>query len=91
MAVTLSLFAGAGAQFFDNSGVILTGGKIYTYAAGTTTPLATYTTNSESAFHTNPIILDAAGRVPSGGEIWLQLGVGYKFVLKKSTDVLIAT
>jgi hypothetical protein len=91
MAVTLSLFAGAGAQFFDNNGNVLSGGKIYTYQAGTTTPLATYTTNSESAFHTNPIILDAAGRVPSGGEIWLQLGVGYKFVLKTSAEVLIAT
>jgi hypothetical protein len=91
MAVTLSLFAGAGAQFFDNNGNPLSGGKIYTYAAGTTTPLATYTTNSESAFHTNPIILDSAGRVPSGGEIWLQLGVGYKFVLRTSAEVLIAT
>jgi parallel beta-helix repeat protein len=91
MAVTLSLFAGAGAQFFDNNGNVLSGGKIYTYQAGTTTPLATYTTNSGSAFHTNPIILDAAGRVPSGGEIWLQLGIGYKFVLKTSTEVLIAT
>jgi parallel beta-helix repeat protein len=91
MSVTLSLFAGAGAQFFDNNGNVLSGGKIYTYQAGTTTPLATYTSNSESAFHTNPIILDAAGRVPSGGEIWLTLGVGYKFVLRTSTDVLIAT
>ena len=91
MAVTLSLFAGAGAQFFDNNGNVLSGGKIYTYQAGTTTPLATYTTNSESAFHTNPIILDSAGRVPSGGEIWLQLGIGYKFVLRTSTEVLIAT
>lgn len=91
MTVTLSLFAGAGAQFFDNNGTILSGGKIYTYLAGTTTPLAVYTTNSQTAFHTNPIILDSAGRVPSGGEIWLQLGIGYKFVLKTSTDVLIAT
>jgi hypothetical protein len=91
MSVTLSLFAGAGAQFFDNNGNVLSGGKIYTYQAGTTTPLATYTSNSESAFHTNPIILDSAGRVPSGGEIWLQLGVGYKFVLQTSTNVLIAT
>jgi hypothetical protein len=91
MAVTLSLFAGAGAQFFDNNGNVLSGGKIYTYQAGTTTPLATYTTNSKSAFHTNPIILDSAGRVPSGGEIWLQLGVGYKFVLRTSAEVLIAT
>jgi hypothetical protein len=91
MSVVLSAFAGVGAQLFDNNGVPLTGGKIYTYAAGTTTPLATYTTNSQSAFHTNPIILDAAGRVPNGGEIWLQLGIGYKFVLKDSNDVLIAT
>lgn len=91
MAVALSPIGGAGAQFFDNNGVPLSGGKIYTYFAGTTTPLATYTTNSESSFHTNPIILDSAGRVPSGGEIWLQLGVGYKFVLQTSTNVLIAT
>lgn len=91
MAVTLSLFAGAGAQFFDNNGVILTGGKIYTYVAGTTTPIATYTANSGSSFHTNPIILDSAGRVPSGGEIWLQVSSSYKFVVKTSTDVLIAT
>jgi hypothetical protein len=91
MAVTLSLFAGAGAQFFDNTGNVLSGGKIYTYQAGTTTPLAVYTSNNESAFHTNPIILDSAGRVPSGGEIWLQLGVGYKFVLRTSAEVLIAT
>ncbi len=91
MAVTLSLFAGAGAQFFDNNGNPLSGGKIYTYSAGTTTPLATYTTNSGATAHTNPIVLDAAGRVPSGGEIWLTLGVGYKFVVKTSAEVLIAT
>lgn len=91
MAVTLSLFAGAGAQFFDNNGNPLTGGKIYTYAAGTTTPLATYTTISGNIFHTNPIVLDAAGRIPSGGEIWLTVGVGYKFVVKTSAEVLIAT
>lgn len=91
MTVTLSLFAGAGAQFFDNNGNPLTGGKLYTYAAGTTTPLATYTTNSDASLHTNPIVLDAAGRVPSGGEIWLQMGRGYKFVVKTSSEVLIAT
>jgi len=90
MAVTLSLFAGVGAQLFDNNGVPLSGGKIYTYAAGTTTPIETYTSNSGNTAHTNPIILDSAGRVP-GGEIWLSIGVGYKFVTRTSTDVLIAT
>jgi len=91
MAVTLSLFAGAGAQFLDNNGNPLSGGKIYTYQAGTTTPLTTYTTNSGNIAHTNPIVLDAAGRVPSGGEIWLTLGIGYKFIVKTSAEVLIAT
>jgi hypothetical protein len=90
MAVTLSLFAGVGAQFFDNNGVPLSGGKIFTYAAGTTAPLAAYTSNIGNAAHTNPIILDSAGRVPSG-EIWLTTGVGYKFVVSTSTGVLIST
>jgi hypothetical protein len=30
-------------QFFDANGNPLVGGKLFTYAAGTTTPLATYT------------------------------------------------
>lgn len=91
MAVSLSPLGGAGAQFFDNSGVPLSGGKIYTYAAGTTTPLTTYTTFQGNVPWTNPIVLDAAGRVPSGGEIWLTNGPQYKFLLKDSNDVLIAT
>jgi len=90
MSVNLSLFAGAGAQFLDNSGNVLTGGKIYTYSAGTTTPLATYTNNLGTVPHSNPIILDAAGRIP-GGEIWLSNGVLYKFVTKDANDVLIGT
>lgn len=90
MAVNLSPVGGAAAQFFDNNGVILSGGKLFTYAAGTTTNQATYTSSFGSTAHTNPIILDSAGRVP-GGEIWLTEGVTYKFVLKNSTDVLIGT
>ena len=89
MAVFLSPVGGAAAQFFTNSGVILSGGKLYTYAAGTTTPKTSYTSSSGSTAHTNPIILDSAGRVP-GGEIWLS-APPYKFVLNTSADVLIAT
>jgi hypothetical protein len=91
MAVSLSPIGGAGWQFFDNNGVILSGGKLYTYLAGTTTPVASYTTNAGNVARTNPIILDAAGRVPGSGEIWLTNGVSYKFVLQDSNDVLIAT
>jgi hypothetical protein len=90
MAVNLSPYGGVGAQFLDNSGNVLTGGKIFTYAAGTTTNQATYTNATGAIPHSNPIILDAAGRVP-GGEIWLTDSLQYKFVLTDSNDVLIAT
>lgn len=90
MAVNLSAFGGVGWQFFDNNGVILTGGLISTYAAGGTTPAATYTTSAGNVAHTNPIVLDSAGRVP-GGEIWLTAGLNYKFVLKTSVGTTLAT
>jgi hypothetical protein len=90
MAVFLSPVGGVAAQFFDNSGNVLTGGKIYTYAAGTTTNQATYTSNTGVTFHSNPIILNASGRVPSG-EIWLADGVSYKFVIEDQNNVLIGT
>jgi hypothetical protein len=90
MSVNLSPLGGAGAQFFTNDGVPLSGGLLYTYQAGSTTPATTYTSGSGITALSNPIILDAAGRVPTG-EIWLTDGINYKFVLKDSTDVLIAT
>lgn len=90
MSVNLSPLGGAGAQFFTNDGVPLTGGLLYTYQAGSTTPATTYTSSSGGTALANPIVLDAAGRVPTG-EIWLTDGISYKFVLKDSTDVLIAT
>lgn len=91
MTVNLSMFAGAGAQFFDNSGNPLSGGKLLTYAAGTTTPQTTYTTVAGNVAHTNPIILDSAGRISAGGEIWLSDAVNYKFVLTNANDVLLRT
>jgi len=90
MTVNLSALAGAGQQFFDNNGNPLSGGKLYSYEAGTTTPQATYTSASGATAHTNPIVLDSAGRVATG-EIWLTAGQNYKFVLKTSTEVTLAT
>lgn len=91
MAVNLSPVGGVAAQFFTNTGAVLTGGKIYTYAAGTTTPAVAYTSSNGLTPWANPIVLDAAGRVSGSGEIWLTDGISYKFVLKDSNDVLIAT
>ena len=88
MSVFLSPVGGAGAQFFDGNGNPLSGGKLYTYGAGTTTPQATYTSSAGVTLHSNPIILDAAGRVPGSSEIWLADNAIYKFVLKDSNDVL---
>lgn len=89
MAINLSAFAGAGSQFFDSNGDPLTGGLLYSYDAGTTTPVTTYTTRDGTTNNTNPIVLDAAGRTPN--EIWLDGGVLYKFVLKSSTFVQIGS
>lgn len=89
MNVNLSYFAGAGWQFFDNNGVPLTGGKIETFAAGTSTPVTTYTSSSGNTANTNPIILDSAGRTPN--EVWLAEGALVKFVVKDANNVLIGT
>ena len=89
MSVFLSSLAGAGAQFFDNNGNILAGGKLWTYTAGTTTLQATYTDSSGATPNTNPIVLNAAGRTAQ--EIWLTKGVSYKFVLMTSANVVIGT
>jgi hypothetical protein len=85
----LSAFAGAGAQFFDDNGSPLVGGKLYSYAAGTTTLLTTYTTSAGTVANTNPIILNAGGRTPN--EIWQATGILLKFVLYTSTNELIGT
>jgi len=89
MSINISYLAGAGAQFFDSNGAPLAGGLLYTYNAGTTTPVSTYTSRSGAAYNTNPIVLDSAGRTPA--EIWLEGGVLYKFVLKDSTFVQVGS
>jgi hypothetical protein len=88
MAVNLSPI-GNGFQFFDNNGAPLNAGKIYTYQAGSSTPLATYTTSSGLTANANPIILGTSGRPPN--DIWLTEGFFYKFILKDSADVTIQT
>jgi hypothetical protein len=87
MAVNLSFIGGAGWQFFDNNGVPLAGGKLYTYAAGTTTPQATFTSRTGVTQNANPIILDSAGRTPE--QIWSTEGLLYKYVVETADNVLI--
>jgi hypothetical protein len=70
-------------QFFDANGNPLVAGKVYTYAGGTTTPIATFTDQAGSSTNTNPIILDARGMA----NIWLQPTIAYKFLITDSNDV----
>ena len=88
MAVNLSPI-GNGFQFFTTTGLPLAGGYLYTYQAGSTTPLTTYTDNGGTSSNTNPIQLGTDGRPPA--EIWLTYSVNYKFVLADSTNAVIQT
>lgn len=67
-------------QFFDNNGDPLNGGKLFTYTAGTSTKVSTYS-DTTGTVNDNPIVLDSAGRCT----IYLVPG-NYKFVLAPSTD-----
>jgi len=73
-------------QIYGSDGNPLVGGKIYTYAAGTTTPLATYTDAGAGTANTNPIILNSLGQA----NIWLS-SASYKFSVYTSADVLLYT
>jgi hypothetical protein len=70
-------------QFLDGNGNPLVAGKVFTYAGGTTTPIATYTDQTGATANTNPIILNSRGMA----DIWLQPTIAYKFVITNSADV----
>ena len=81
--------------FFGSTGSYvnkpLASGYIYTYYAGTTTPLATYTDSAGLSPNTNPIRMNAAGYAQDGSgnsaEIWLTNGQSYKFVVTDADGV----
>lgn len=83
---TAALIPSPKQTFLDSSGNPLSGGKVYTYAAGTTTPQNTFSDAGLSVANANPVILDSAGRAA----IYLS-PVAYKIVLKTSADVTVWT
>ena len=68
-------------QFLDATGAPLVGGLLYTYAAGTTTPQASYTDSTGATANTNPVVLDARGEA----NVWLASAT-YKFKLASSDN-----
>lgn len=73
-------------QFLDANGNPLVGGKLYSYAAGTTTPQPTYTDYGGAVANANPVILDSRGEA----SVWLDASL-YKLKLTTSTDVEVWT
>jgi hypothetical protein len=73
-------------QFFTAAGVPLVGGKLFSYAAGTSSPLATYADSTGATANTNPVILDSRGEA----NVWLASN-SYKFKLTDSNNVDIWT
>ncbi len=71
-------------QYVDTNGNPYSGAKLFTYLNRTTTKTTVHTDSAQSVPHSNPILLDSAGRPPA--EIWLMSGITYTFVLAPSTD-----
>jgi hypothetical protein len=65
-------------QAIDSSGNPISGGLVYTYASGTSTPLATYTDQGGGTQNANPVVCDSGGFA----DIWLASGSEYRFTLK---------
>ena len=72
---------------YDSNGDPCSSCKLYSYAAGTSSPLDTYTDYALGTPNANPVVLDSAGRAT----IFVSNSVSYKFTLKTSADVDIWT
>lgn len=62
------------------------GVQLFCYAAGSSTKTTVYKDNAGATPHTNPIVLDSGGNIPSGGEVWQTQGQSMKYVYAPSND-----
>lgn len=65
-------------KFFDNNGKPANGYRLFTYAALSSTKIATYTDSSGSTQNSNPLTLDFRGEPAVG--LWIPPNVAYKYV-----------
>src|SRR5262245_17395347 len=73
-------------QFFNANGTVCNGCKLQSWAAGTSTPQATFTDSTSVTPNANPVVLDSAGRA----NIYLN-NLSYKLQLQTSAGVPIWT
>ena len=71
----------------DDNGVIISGAKIWTYAANSSTLKETYVDYNSGTPASNPIVCDSAGRC----ELWLSTDSLYKLTITDDHDNLIRT
>jgi hypothetical protein len=83
--VTVAPFLTSNPQFLNTNGTPLNAGCVFTFAAGTTNPLVTYSDSAGTTPNANPVILNSGG-FPSAGGIWLT-SAAYKFVVKSAGGV----
>lgn len=79
------LLTNINSQFIDSCGKPLSGGKVYTYEANTTTPKLTYADTNGQSPNTHPIILDESGRA----NIYMADGA-YRIRVLDKKDALVA-
>lgn len=72
-------------QWFTDTGIVLNGGKINTYAAGTSTPTTTWTDSTGVTPNSNPIVLNAAGRL-NNVQIWQRGGTPIKVIITDANN-----
>ena len=89
MTVLLSPIGNSMTPFVGLDTLPLAGGLLYTYQAGSTTPLASYTNSIGDIPCANPIVLGVNGIAPTA--IWLTSGIAYKFVLATADNVTLYT
>jgi hypothetical protein len=81
----ITLLTGIPVRQTDANGIVAAGALLYTYAAGTTTPQATYTDSTGNTPLTDPILADAGGIFPS---VWVS-GLAYDFVCRDAAGNLL--
>jgi len=62
------------------------GVKVFTYLTGTTTKTSVAKDSAGAALHTNPIILDSGGNLPSASSLWIEDNVNIDVVYAPSND-----